>query len=288
VTILQAVALGAVQGVTEFLPVSSSGHLVLLQKVFGITEGGLFFDTLLHGGTLLAVLVAMRSQIWALLKRPLQRYTLMLVLATIPTAALALAFGGIIEALFETGALLGAGFLVTAAALLAAEKLAEARGGVSGGRVETGINSNAAGAESTEGGSTKITPVRAVVVGVLQGLAIAPGVSRSGLTLAGTLASGIGREEAARFSFLLSIPVILGALALQVKDAAGASGASGAGALTAQACIAGFAASALVGFAAVSFMLRLVRKRRLYGFAVYTALLGLAVIADGLLFNIVF
>jgi undecaprenyl-diphosphatase len=256
--IFEAILLGAVQGITEFLPVSSSGHLVLLQKILGISEPTLFFDTMVHVGTLAAVFVVLWQDIWALLRRPLQPLTGYLLLATLPTVLVALVFKDPIEAAFQSGAYLGWAFLFTAGALLAAERLSKRPGFFRGERDMNWID--------------------ALVIGLCQGAAIMPAVSRSGLTLSGALSRKLDRGFAARFSFLLSIPAILGALVLQLKDLLGGEGAAVSG--SAVTIVAGTAAAAVVGFFAVTFMLKLVRERSLRGFAVYVAILGVLVLAD--------
>jgi undecaprenyl-diphosphatase len=256
-SIFIAIVLGAAQGLTEFLPVSSSGHLVLLQRVFGIAEPALFFDTMVHVGTLAAVFAALWRDLGAILRRPLQPLTGYLIAATLPAVVFALAGRKVIESAFESGKLLGAAFLITALLLAAAELLARRAGGAKTGEMRWHD---------------------ALVIGVLQAAAIIPGVSRSGATLSGALSRGLDRGFAARFSFLLSIPAILGALVLQLRDmAAGTVHTGGAGAA---AIIAGMASAAIVGFFAVRLMLKMVRERPLWGFAAYTALLGLLILID--------
>ncbi|MDR0553544.1 MAG: undecaprenyl-diphosphate phosphatase [Treponema sp.] len=278
--IFEAVLLGAVQGITEFLPVSSSGHLVLLQKILGISEPALFFDTMVHVGTLIAVFVVLWKDIWRLLQRPIQRLTGFLILSTIPTVIIALAFKDTIETAFQSGAFLGYAYLFTTAALLVSEALAR-RPGFSG---------------NIDRGEERMNWIDALVIGLCQGVAILPAVSRSGLTLSGALSRKLERDFAARFSFLLSIPAILGALLFQVKDLLGARKAgemenhiadlSGEGGLTA--IIAGTFTAALVGFFAVRFMLTIVRKHSLRGFAVYTGVLGILILLDQFVSHIFF
>ncbi|MDR0709932.1 MAG: undecaprenyl-diphosphate phosphatase [Spirochaetaceae bacterium] len=258
---IEAVILGAVQGVTEFLPVSSSGHLVLLQTVFGISEPVLLFDTMVHVGTLGAVFVVLWQDILAILRRIVQPMTAFLVLATIPAVIAALILKDHIETAFSSGVSLGFAFLFTAFALLTAEFLSR-RG--AGGSIKTETR-------------TVMTWFDALVIGLCQAVAIVPGVSRSGLTLSGGLSRRLDRGLTARFSFLLSIPAILGALVLQVKDLAGGMpmGGIGPGPLAA-----GTLTAALVGFFAVNFMLKIVKERSLRGFAVYVAALGVLVLID--------
>jgi undecaprenyl-diphosphatase len=286
-TVFQAVLLGAIQGLTEFLPVSSSGHLVLFQKIFGISEPTLFFDTLVHGGTLMAVFVVLRRDIWAILKRPIQPLMGCLILGTIPAVIAALAFDDAIEGAFQSGAFLGFAFLITALFLSLAEILSK--------RVK---------APRQKG---ELTWLDSLIIGIFQAIAIIPGVSRSGSTLSASLARGLNRDFAARFSFLLSIPAILGALLLQVKDllaggapnaisadpsaslAAGfAAGGAAPTGITAFPLAAGTLSAAIVGFFAIKFMLKIVRERSLWGFAAYTGTLGLLVLADRYLAHLFF
>jgi undecaprenyl-diphosphatase len=256
--IFEAVILGGVQGLTEFLPVSSSGHLVLLQKIFGIAEPVLLFDTMVHVGTLLAVFIVLRADIRAILCRIVQPLTGYLILATVPTVIVALIFKDLIEEAFQSAAFLGFSFLFTALVLLVSE----------------------------QGFRTRHTKPQAamnwfdaLVIGICQAIAIIPGVSRSGLTLSGALSRRLDRDFAARFVFLLSIPAILGALVLQLKDIAGGESESAAGIGLAP-IIAGTLTAAFVGFFAIKFMLRIVKTRSLRGFALYVAILGILVLAD--------
>jgi undecaprenyl-diphosphatase len=266
-SISEAIFLGIVQGLTEFLPVSSSGHLVLFQKMLGISVPTLFFDTMLHCGTLVAVLVALREDVWSLIRRPFQLMSALLIMATAVTVAIALLFKDRIEEAFASGRWLGPSFLVTALVLFVSEYLSRRPG--------------------SSRNDAEMNWVDAVLIGAMQGIAIIPGVSRSGFTLAGALSRKLQRDLAARFSFLLSIPAILGALVLQLKDlfidshfekvnpAVSEGLVAGVGSA---ALIAGTLAAAVVGFGAVLLMLRIVRERSLTGFGVYTALLGLLIL----------
>ncbi len=260
-----AVFLGFIQGLTEFLPVSSSGHLVLAQKILGVSGASLALDTMLHLGTLAAVMVVLRRDILELLRRPFQRLTLLLAAATLPVVLVGFIFEDTIEAAFRSGETLGWSFLATAAVLLVSEKIS-ARGGT----VKT---------------EKDATTVDALIVGAFQGFAIFPAVSRSGLTIAGSLFRGFDRGFAARFSFLLSIPAILGAVVFQARDIFG--GESARGGLTIP-ILAGTLTAAVVGFFAVSFMLKLVREKSLKGFVVYLVALGALVLSDQYIFHIFF
>jgi undecaprenyl-diphosphatase len=267
--ILIAVVLGIVQGFGEFLPVSSSGHLVLLQKVFGISEQTLFFDTMLHAGTLFAVVVVLWNDIVVILRRPIQPLTGFLLIATIPAVVAALVFGEQIEYAFSTGRFLGISFLITAVLLCVAELLSKR-------------TSNAKGHKKAD----EMNWLDALIIGIFQAIAIPPGISRSGATISGALSRKLDRDFAARFSFLLSIPAILGALVLNLKDLA-KNGEAAAGSIGAE-VIAGTFTAAIVGFFAVKLMLKIVREKSLFGFAVYTAVLGILILVDQFVTHLVF
>jgi len=266
--ILIAIVLGIVQGLGEFLPISSSGHLVLLQKVFGISEQTLFFDTMLHVGTLFAVVVVLWNDIMAILRRPIQPLTGFLIIATIPAVFAALVFGDQIEHAFNTGQFLGVSFLITTILLCTAEFLSR--------RI-----SNTKGYKK----AAEMNWLDALIIGIFQAIAIPPGISRSGATISGALSRRLDRDFAARFSFLLSIPVILGALVLNLKDLAkSGTAAAGIGAEV----ITGTLTAAIVGFFAVKLMLKIVRERSLIGFAIYTAVLGVLILIDQFVTHLVF
>ena len=288
--IVSAVVLGVVQGLTEFLPVSSSGHLVLLQKVFGISEPALLFDTMLHMGTLLAVFVVLRRDILAILRRIIQPLTGFLILATIPAVVAAVIFEEGIENAFQSGRFLGFSFLLTSALLVIAELLSRRT-----------LEEFATNGEPTRTTAGDMNWLDALVIGVLQAVAIIPGVSRSGATISGALSRGLDRDFAARFSFLLSIPAILGALVFQLKDLLTTDVVSADGETVGYAVVgyaidangivtiaAGTATAAIVGFFAIRLMLKIVRERSLFGFAIYTAVLGALVIVDQFATHLVF
>lgn len=271
-SILNAIILGIVQGLTEFLPVSSSGHLVLLQKIFGITEPALFFDTMLHTGTLLAVFIVLWKDIWGILKKIIQPVTLYLILATIPAVIAALVFDDTIEHIFESGNYLGLCFLLTSALLVSSE-----------------ILSRHAAVNNSQKKAGDMNWLDALIIGVMQAVAIAPGISRSGATISGALFRKLNRDFAARFSFLLSIPAILGAVVLQTKTLVTAeTAAAGAENISAAAIIAGTISAAIVGFFAVKLMLKIIKERSLFGFAVYTGVLGILILIDQFAVHLVF
>lgn len=256
---LHATLLGLIQGLTEFLPVSSSGHLAIAQHFLpGFEQPGLLFDVLLHFATTMAVIIYFRTDIWKLLSCLFRkdsyaiddRHTLrMIILASVPTAIIGLTGKDFFEGLFENLLVIGCMLLVTAALLIVAEKSRK------DGRSLTQLN----------GGD-------ALIVGIVQGMAIVPGISRSGSTIATLLLRGIDGESAARFSFLMSLPAILGAMLLSVKDlqdvATSELPAYGLGALLA------FAS----GLVAIRWLMNVVRRKRLAGFAVYCLLVGSSII----------
>lgn len=262
-SILQAAILGIIQGLTEFLPVSSSGHLVLFQQIFGVECDVLLFDTLLHVGTLFSVVIVLWSEIIKILKRPFQKLTGMLIVATIPAVAATLLFNDFVTESFE-GTFLGVGFLATAFVLLLSELISEY------GRKK----------------QADMTYPRALGVGCMQALAIMPGLSRSGSTMAGALMTGVSREDAANFSFLMSIPIILGSVVYQgydiVKEGVGFDQSLLIPSLVGMLC------AAVSGFFAVKFMMNLIKKHRLFGFAIYTAILGAVVVFDQCVTHLVF
>ncbi|MDF2521234.1 MAG: putative undecaprenol kinase [Clostridia bacterium] len=259
---IQAIILGIVQGITEFLPISSSGHLVLMQKLFRITEPALAFDTYLHLGTLMAVFAVFKDDIISILKKPFQKLTWLLLAGTIPTAIIGLVFKDIFEEMFHSGSTLGFEFVITGAILLLA-----------------GIQKNG------RKGLKDTSYLDAAFIGVMQGAAIMPAISRSGLTISGALFRNLDREFAARFSFLLSIPAILGATMLQVKDMVEIGGNSG---ISMGAIIAGALAAALSGYISIKFMMNILKKGKMKYFAYYVFVLGFLVIIDQFVTHIFF
>ena len=280
-SVFQAIILGLIQGITEFLPVSSSGHLVLFQKIFKITEPALLFDTLVHCGTLAAVVVVLRRDILNILTRLFQPLTLYLIIATIPAVIIALLFKSSIEEAFSSGAFLGFAFLFTAALLWVSEFLFRRPG------KPRGLPGLLEGADLPRN-QDKMNWRDALVIGALQAVAIMPGVSRSGATLAGALSRRLDRDFAARFSFLLSIPAILGALVLQIKDLAAQAPQEVPAGIGPLPLAAGALSAALVGFFSIRIMLKVVREKSLLGFALYTALLGVFLLVDRFAVHLVF
>jgi undecaprenyl-diphosphatase len=269
-TVLEALILGVVQGVTEFLPVSSSAHLVIVPELFNIPAPTVAFDVLLHVATLVAVIgyfiADLRKMVISLVApkrmgreevKYWRRLVFWLVIGSVPAAVIGAALSGFFEGLFSSTAAVGI-FLVVTSCLLWGADYATAR---------------AARAQRRGAALDKMRPLDAIIVGCYQALAIAPGLSRSGSTIAAGIFLGFERQTAARFAFLLSIPAILGAFLFKLNDLAGASGGTGGAAL-----LVGFFAAAISGFLAVRFMMRYLKDHRLRPFAIYTLALGLFVV----------
>ncbi len=268
-TIWIAMLLGLVQGLCEFLPVSSSGHLILLSRMFGITEGVLFFTVMLHLATLVAVVIVFWELVWKLIKRPISRPVLMLIVATLPTVAAALILEKVepfatFFARAEQGEYLGYCFLLTSLFLTVSDLIRRPREQLR--RIK----------------NMKVTD--ALIVGCMQGVGVLPGVSRSGSTISGALVAGLDRKAAADFSFLLSIPAILGGAVLEIPDAL----EQGVGGLHWSCVFAGMVVAGLVGYFAIRLMLTAIKKKKLWGFALYTAVLGVLVFVDQLVTHLFF
>ncbi|HEY8444204.1 MAG TPA: undecaprenyl-diphosphate phosphatase [Clostridia bacterium] len=247
-TIWEAVILGIVQGLTEFLPISSSGHLVFLQSVFGI-EGGLSFDIMVHLATLIAVIIVMFDQVKKIFLKPFSKPVLLLVISTIPAVIIALVFEGFLKTAFS-GRYLGWGFLVSAV-FLAIGDLAQPKEKITLSLDDVDIK-------------------KALVMGIFQGVAVFPGISRSGSTISSGLVMGLDRKTAAEYSFLMSIPIILGAAAFDIIDAGVIKSDIGAGAL-----IAGFISALISGYFAAKLMIKLISKRGFWGFSIYLIIMSL-------------
>lgn len=266
--IWQSIILGAVQGLTEFLPVSSSGHLSLVHMIFEacglqtFVGNELFFDIMLHVGTLAAVVIVLWKDILALFQRPFKTL-LMLIVATIPAGIAGLLLQDLIDGMMGGSAfifVLAACFAVTALLLIITEYVAKKR---SEGRPLGWRN--------------------AAAMGVTQVFALLPGISRSGSTIAAGVISGGSRSEVARFSFLMSIPIILGSAVVSLKDVVfpqeGVSLAIDAAAGVSMAI--GVVVSAVCGFFAVKFMLRIIEKANYKWFSLYLTLLAVVCISLG-------
>ncbi|MBQ6138396.1 MAG: undecaprenyl-diphosphate phosphatase [Methanobrevibacter sp.] len=271
--IFQAIIIGLVQGLTEFLPVSSSAHLIFAQQALGVSEVGLAFDVLMHVGTLVAVIVYFFNDIVNMIKGfllslvdlkngnfigeikkdPYKKLAWLTILATIPVGVVGVLFNDVIESMFKGLTIPAFLLLITGCLLYASQRM-------NSGRIDV----------------RNISLKEAIIMGCGQALAILPGLSRSGTTIAAGLFAGLDKEFAAKFSFILSIPAILGAAVFQLKDLSGGSIEIGA-------CIAGFVVAIISGYLAISVLLKIVREKSLDIFAYYCWIVGIIVLVGSLI-----
>ncbi|MBQ9025404.1 MAG: undecaprenyl-diphosphate phosphatase [Methanobrevibacter sp.] len=266
--IIQGIIIGIVQGLTEFLPVSSSAHLIFIQNLLGV-ESSLAFDTFLHLGSLLAVLIFFRADIYKMLRAwwlslgdilqnrfkegfysdPYKRLAWYVILATIPVGIVGILFESQVDALFA-GALYVPGFFlfVTGTILYLSQRMAS-------GQIDM----------------SHMGWFQSLFMGLGQACAIMPGLSRSGTTIAAGLVIGLDKEFAAKFSFILSIPAILGAFIVQLKDIGLSMSGDGA------AIILGFVAAFVSGYLAIKWLLDLIQNKSLDIFAFYCWIVGIVV-----------
>ena len=285
-SLFEAIILGFIQGVAEFLPVSSSGHLAIFKNFFGLEEAGIAFDILLHVGTLVAVFICFWSDIWELIVNgfgivfdacknigiffvnlfnknkkdfekkpyveviatPYRRYVMLIIVATIPTGIMGILLKDLIESVSATLIVPGICLLITSVILLIADNVKD-------------------GNENEENVSYK----KAGFVGICQGFATMPGISRSGTTVTACLLAGMDRAFAVKFSFIVSIPAILGAAVLDIPDLFTES-VSGSDIVN---YVAGTVVAAVVGYICIKTMLKIVRKKKFKVFSVYCAIMGL-------------
>lgn len=271
-TLFEAIILGLVQGLSEFLPISSSGHLALLQYFFGIEgESVLAFATLLHLGTLLSIFAVYYKDILELIlelgatikdiatgrgprinANETRRLGFLIIMATIPTGIIGVAFQDFFGDLYLSLVAIGVGLLVTGTVLWVAEKMAQ--------------------------GHKNIRQMKfrdAFLVGVFQSIALIPGISRSGSTIVGGLFSGVKREVAVKFAFLISIPSVLGAVVLEAP----AAFKDGMEASLVIPIVVGVIIAAVSGFIAIKTMIKVVSNKKLYYFSFYTWIVGALVLA---------
>lgn len=236
--------MGLVQGLTEFLPVSSSGHLVLLSNIFGVEES-LFLSILLHVATLFSICAVFYKDIFALIRHPFSQKSIMIVTATIPTAVIALILMPFIKSSFG-GTFLPVAFLFTAIILVAGELFQVKK--------------------------REFSIKTAFIMGVMQGFAVFPGISRSGATISAGLMAGADKKECAKFSFLMSIPIIILSMFLEVYEAI-SGGISIDYPLSA--IIISFLTAFVSGIFAIKFMMKFA-SGKYWWFSIYLILLSLA------------
>jgi len=257
--ILYAILLGLIQGLTEFLPISSSGHLLLFEHIFGINEGNLFFNILLHMASLLAVIIVMRKELWEIIKNPFNQKTWTLLVSCVITVVVVLFLNGNTDK-FTTIGYLGFGFLISSMLIFITQHI--------------GKKTN----YLTE--KQKIGYLDAMIIGVVQGFATLPGISRSGSTICTSLLLGNNRKESANFSFLSSIPIILGAMVFEIikGDVGEISN------ISAISCIVGFITSFIVAYFSIKLMYRVIEKGNWLWFGIYLFILALFVILNQYVF----
>jgi len=254
VELVKAVVLGVIQGLTEFLPVSSSGHLVIFSELLGFQEQGIAFEVFLHFGTLLAVLIYFRKEIARLISAPYEiwikketneeskeylNWDIQIIIATIPAVIIGLAFKDEIEAAFSNVFMVYFMLIITGLLMFSIPFIKQR--------------------------DSKITARRSFLIGLAQAFAIMPGISRSGSTIFTGVIQGIKSENAAKFSFLMSVPVILGAVILKTKDLLDVPPSS-AELLN---LILGTIASFIAGYFAIIWLMDFVKKGKLQWFGYY-------------------
>lgn len=280
--IYQGIILGILQGLTEFLPVSSSGHLVLGQNFFGIKEPAFAFDISVHMGTFAATVVVFRKEILSILKSlwglaskllylkaspgigtgnrtgkndPHIRLSLLIITGSIPTACIGFFLKQYEHVIFSSVPLVGTMLLVTGTFLWLTRNIDHSGAEVEGFRHKT-----------------------AFLVGICQGLAVIPGISRSGATISAAVFAGIERKTAARFSFLLSLPAIFGAQLLSFKDSM-----DGSNAALGDVTIYGTVVSFITGYFALVLLLKIVNQGKFYMFAPYCWVLGVLALLSAII-----
>jgi undecaprenyl-diphosphatase len=259
--LLQSIILGLIQGLTEWLPISSTGHLRIAEHFFGL-NAPLLFDVTLHAGTLIVTLTYFRKDIksvlLALWHRNLHsehgKLILPIIIGSIPTALIALTAGNELDKYFSTLLLLGSGFIAGGAVLFASKFSVE--------RTES------------------ISTPQALLIGIMQGIAIIPSISRSGLTIAVALLLGVKKELAFKFSFLLSIPAVLGALGLTLYQEHNAFSLAGIGTVEIAAAL---IVTVAVSFLALKVLWKTLAAKKFYLFAVYCWIIGASLIILSLL-----
>lgn len=280
-TFIQSIFLGIVQGITEFLPVSSSGHLAILRNLFGIqTEGGLLFEVMLHLGTVIAICVVFRKDVLRMIGETVRmisdvrknisilfhnrkekdairykkilhnnyrRFVVMVLCAAIPTAVIGYSAKDLVDLAYDSLLVPGIGLIMTAVFLIIADAVEDGR------KIPKDISFTSA-----------------FLVGIAQGISVLPGVSRSGATIAASLISGYDRRFAIKYSFIMAIPAILGASVLELTQ----PGSSQVSIMQFFVYLCGAVAAGVVGYFSIKKMLKIVRKKKFRGFAIYCLILG--------------
>lgn len=258
---IEAFVLGLIQGLTEFLPVSSSGHLFIAKELFGIETENMAFEVIVHTATVLSTIIVFRKPIWDLLKGLFKfqynaqtKYICMILVSMVPVFIVGVFFKDQVESIFSSGLLIvGLALVVTAMLLFISDRISRRR----------------------------IAPDKpvgfrdAIIIGVAQAIAVIPGLSRSGATISTGLLCGVKKEEVAQFSFLMVLVPVLGEAFLELVGGDFSSASSGIGALP---MIVGFLSAFVAGLFACKVMIALVKKASLKWFSLYCAIVGLACI----------
>lgn len=252
-SIFESIILGLVQGLTEFLPVSSSGHLAAAELMgLGGGEADIAFNIVLHLGTLAAIFTALRRDIREVLTTE-RRLIMPLFISTAVTAAIAIPLEKVIDKSFQSAIMIACGFAVTAVLIVLGEIVYR----------------------KTQQKKSTVSVRMSVLIGGLQGIAVFPGVSRSGTTISAGFFAGLDRDKAVRYAFFLAIPAILGAVVLKIDDITGFRNIP--------ALCAGFAAAFISGYAALALLFRIIRTRYYLVFAGYTFVLAVGMLIYGLM-----
>ena len=262
--ILHSIILGIIQGLTEFLPISSSGHLVLYQRIFGFSEEALTFIIMMHVATLVSVIVVFWREVWHMVRHPFDRITVLVVVSTVPVAIVGLIFRDFFEYVFASGNYLGIAFVFTGIVLFVADRPRK---------------------EAREGKDlSSMSYADAVLMGLAQSMAIIPALSRSGFIIAAGLFRGLKKESAIKFAFLMSIPAIIGPAVFDAEN------------ITFQAfqnigvlpLLLGMVSAAITGYISIRFMLNFFSRASLRVFSYYVFILGSLILSDQFFFRLVF
>lgn len=251
--LIKIIILGIIQGVTEFLPISSSGHLVIFQYLFGINTDQLTLSVFLHFGTVIPVIVIYWEDVKGILlfKKEQRRLSWLVIVGIIPTGILGFLFEDYIEGLFTSMDIVGYMLLITGLLIYLTEKLSNVKFSLD-----------------------EMKEHNAIIVGLAQALAMIPGISRSGSTIVSSLLQGLDRESAAKYSFLLSVPVIFGVGLLELKNVL----TVGLVKLSWLSIFIGFVISGISGYFAIKYLLHILKKGSLVIFSYYCWIVGIIVI----------
>ena len=239
-----AILLGLIQGLTEFLPISSSGHLLLAQRIFSMPTDMLMFDIILHLATLCAVVIVFRKKIWQLICHPFCKTNYCLLIATVITCTIVLLFKDQIDKTL-TYKILPFTFMITAIVLFTTSLISPKN-------------------------ATEIGYKTGIIAGLTQGIAVIPGISRSGSTIAAALLTGTRRQDAAEFAFLMSIPIIIASFLFELI-----SSPTSALSISPIPLSFGFITALISGILAIKFMLKIVKSIKLYWFSLYLVILSI-------------